>query len=227
MKFKYLLLFLIVPFFTYGQKKAVNNGYEKGLLLNGYKTGVWQYYDNNRLIFKVDYSTGKLLYLAKDTSRYVIKTDKGWKLSKLDIYPHYLGSDDEILRTVAVNLRYPEKARRKSIIGTVLLSFEINLQGKADSARIIHDIGGGCGKEVLRVFHLVPNYWLVARKGGKKYIARYVLPVRFQIGSGSSRSNTVWKKVSLHEKQALAQAKTTVYPTRYLETIVVSALGGD
>lgn len=227
MRFKYLLLFLIMPFFTYGQKKAVNNGYEKGLLLNGYKTGVWQYYENNRLIIKVDYSTGKLEYLAKDTSRYVIKTDKGWKLSRLDIYPHYLGSDEEILKIVAMNLRYPEKARRRSVAGTVLLSFEVNLQGKADSARIIHDIGGGCGKEVLRVFRLVPNYWLVARKGEKKYIARYVLPVRFQISAGSSRSDPVWEKVSLHEKQTLAKAKATVYPSRYLETLVISALGGD
>ncbi len=227
MKFKYLFLILIMPFFTYGQKKAVNNGYEKGLLLNGYKTGVWQYYENNRLIIKVDYSTGKLIYLTKDTSRYVIKTEKGWKLSKLDIYPHYLGSDEEILRIVADNLRYPEKAKRESVIGTVLLSFEINLLGKVDSVRIIHDIGGGCGKEVLRVFRMLPNYWLVARKGEKKYIARYILPVRFQIGAGSFRSDTVWKKVSLYEKQALAQAKAAVYPSRYLETIVVSAIGGD
>ncbi len=222
MEKKYLILFLLTWFsmFSYGQKtKHVNNSYEKGLIVDGYKKGIWEYYDNGILKLKVDYTTGKLIYLAKDTSKYAIKTKTGWKLSKLDIYPHYLGGNDESIKILATNIRYPEKAINMSITGTVLLGFEVNLHGHVDNVKILKDIGGGCGEEVLRVFRLIPDYWLVAQKNGKQYISRFILPVKFRINNIDTGGNP--KK----EKEELKRIKTQYSPANYLSEIVISIHG--
>ena len=100
MKFRiFYILFLFSISSTFSQEKVeVDNGYEKGTLVDGYKDGIWSYYDNDTLKIQIDYSKGKLVYLAKDTTKYAILTDKGWEMSKLDIYPHYLGSNEEIYK---------------------------------------------------------------------------------------------------------------------------------
>ena len=223
MKHLYLFIILSIPLLSSGQSVNVDNGYEKGLLVDGYKEGIWEYYDNNVLKLKVDYTTGKLVYFADDTANYAIKTENGWEFSKLDIYPRYVGSMEEIIRILALNVHYPVEAKNKTVIGTVLLGFEINLQGNAENIKILRDIGAGCGEEVLSAFQLVPNYWLVPRKEGKSYKSRYILPVRFQIGK-KTKDGDVWEKEPKSEIKALNEAKAEFIPTNYLEEIVVSAV---
>ncbi len=213
------ILFVFIPLFFYGQKEIrVKKSYEKGWIANGYKKGVWEYYDAGVLKLKVDYSTGKLIYLAKDTTKYAVETGAGWQRMQLDIYPHYIGSMDEILKIMATHIRYPRQAINHATAGTVFMGFEINLQGHADSIRILKDIGDGCGKEVVRVFKLIPDFWLVARKGEKQYRARFVLPVRFQIGQNAGNNET--KKTFQRELEALGY-----FPTNVLPEIVVSISG--
>ena len=221
MKVELAILILILPILSLGQSVNVDNSYEKGLLVDGYKKGIWKYYENNVLILKVDYTTGKLVYLAKDTLNYAIKTDNGWEFSKLDIYPHYIGSNEEILRIFSMHIRYPTKAKDRSIVGTVLLGFEVNLQGHVNKIEILRDIGGGCGAEVLRAFKYIPNFWLVARKDGKQYESRFILPVRFQIGERTSKGD-VWKKEPKSKIKELNESKAAFSPTNYLEEIVIS-----
>ena len=221
-----IIILLIFSMNIQGQKKIeVDNGYEKGTLVDGYKNGLWSYYDNDTLKIKIDYSTGKLIYLKKDTSEYAILTDDGWKMSKLKVYPHYLGSNNEIEAIFYNYLKYPIKAMQRNINGTVLLGFEINLQGKVDNVKIIKDIGYGCGDAVLEVFKKVPDYWLVARKGDKKYKSRYVLPVHFKIGSMNGGGDIVYKKDSKKEQKKLQKAKEQYFPARYFPKIVISAVG--
>ncbi len=213
----------MIPTIIFGQETKVDHGYEKGTLVDGYKSGIWEYYDNGVLKLKIDYTTGKLVYLAEDTTKYAIETKSGWELSKLDIYPHYIGSADEIIKILAMNMHYPAQAKNKSITGTVLLGFEINLQGHADSVMILRDIGGGCGEEVMRAFRFIPNLWLVAAKDGKQYKSRYILPVRFQIGE-RTKSGVTWNQESKDELKELNEAKAGYSPTNYLQEVVISAV---
>ncbi|HHH53278.1 MAG TPA: TonB family protein [Bacteroidetes bacterium] len=221
----YLIILLGISLNVFGQEKQlVDNGYEKGTLVNGYKEGVWQYFDNDTLKIQIDYSTGRLTYLAKDTTKYAILTDNGWELSKLDVSPHYLGSNEEIQNLFYNNLRYPHKALAKNKTGTVLLGFEINLQGKVENAKIIKDIGYGSGDAVMEVFNQIPNYWLVAQKGKKQYRARYVMPIHFSISKKDGKK-VVNKKDSKKEIKMLEKAKKEYYPARYFPELSIVALG--
>jgi len=225
MKIKFIIVILLsfLSSLSFGQKKEVDNGYEKGLLVDGYKDGIWEYYDDSLLKLKVDYTTGKLVYLAEDTSSYAIESETGWEMSKLDIPPRYVGSMEEILKILAMNIQYPAEAKNQSTIGSVLLGFEINLQGNVENVKILRDIGAGCGDEVLRVFQFIPNFWLVAQKNGQYYKARYILPVKFQIGKRTSKG-VVWLDEPKTELKELSESKAAYHPTNYLEEIVISAV---
>ncbi len=223
--FFYALIFLLLfSSSLFGQnKKIVDNGYEKGILVDGFKEGLWSYYDNDTLKIQINYSTGKLMYLQKDTSGYAILTDKGWEISKLDIYPHYLGSTNELLQIISNNIRYPAKARINSTRGTVLIGFEVNLKGKIENLKIIKDIGRGCGSEVIKAFAMVPDYWLVAQKNHKRYKSRYILPVKFKIGK-IKKGKIFYKKDSKREIKKIQKAKSKYSPANYLPEITVTAV---
>ena len=228
MKHILTIIILILPLFTSAQKKKnVNSNYEKGTLVDGRKIGEWSYYDNGILMLKVNYSTGKIMYIHKDTTKYAVKTKDGWQLMEMDIFPHYIGSHYELTEHFYKNLKYPAVARRNKITGTVLLGFEINLLGHVDSIKLLKDIGGGCGKIVLKTFKNFlknkPNRWLVAQKGKNKYVTRYILPVEFKLGRATG-NKVKFIDTSEKEIKELNEIKEKYSPSNYLDTIVVSAI---
>lgn len=174
------VIFIEMP--VCGQNGYVNRGYEKGVLKNGFKTGVWQYYDSTGLLeLEVNYSTGQLLQLERDTSKYMIFKDGHWVWSKLDIHPRYLGSSVEFYNILNENVDYTVQAWYRDVVGTEWVLFEVDTNGKATNFQKINEIGGECGEEFLRVVKLIPNYWLVAQKDGKKYRSRFIISCRFGI----------------------------------------------
>jgi hypothetical protein len=176
------ILFIFAELSVFSQSGFVNRGYEKGELKNGYKTGVWQYYDSTGVLeLEVDYSTGKLLQLERDTSKYLIYKDGQWVWSELDIHPRYIGSSVEFYNILSENVDYTVQAWYRDIVGTEWVLFEVDTNGKAINFEKINEIGGECGDEFLRVVKLIPNYWLVAQKDGKKYRSRFIISCRFGI----------------------------------------------
>ena len=77
------------------------------------------------------------------------------------------------------NLKYPKKAKAAKIQGTVMLSFIIDKSGNIQDAKIINEIGGGCGKEALRVVNTMPQ-WIPGKLGGKAVSVQFNLPVKFK-----------------------------------------------
>ena len=68
---------------------------------------------------------------------------------------------------------YPEAARNEGIEGVVAVEFVIEKDGSVSNIKILRDIGGGCGDEMVRVLKAMPK-WSPATQRGK--------PVRCQIG---------------------------------------------
>ncbi len=83
-----------------------------------------------------------------------------------------------MLEFVASNIHYPPKARRKRITGMVYTRFVVEKDGSFSNFETLQDIGGGCGKEVIRMLKTMPK-WEPATQRGKPVRVRYTLPVRF------------------------------------------------
>ena len=147
---------------------------------NGYKVGVWQYFDSTGAMeMEIDYSSAIINHLKADTSDFVIFKDGEWISSKVDIPPRYIGSTVEYYDILNTNVDYPMQAWYRDLIGKVYIMFEVDTTGRVDNYEVLKDIGGECAYEFGRVLKLVPNYWLVAVKDGVACKSRFIISCEF------------------------------------------------
>ena len=78
---------------------------------------------------------------------------------------------------------YPEAARQAGIEGQVSVEFVIEKDGSVTNIKILRDIGGGCGEELVRVLKAMPK-WKPALQRGKPVRNQFGKNVRFGL-SGS------------------------------------------
>ncbi len=183
----------------------VNDEYEKGFLKDGYKAGIWEYYDKpGKLSLKINYDTGALLYMAEDTTEYAVEIDGIWTLKRVDIQPRYIGSMYRGYKFMTSKIRYPSKARDHRTTGTVYISFEIDTTGRASEFRIINDLGNETGKMALEATLAIPNFWIPARIDGKKYKSRFIVPFNYIMEEDGGANNSAKNKY----KEELPLAKS-------------------
>ncbi len=89
-------------------------------------------------------------------------------------------SQNKTLEFIYSNIRYPKKAYTKNIAGTVVINFIIEKDGSINEAKILRDIGGGCGKEALRIVKSMPN-WVPGIQKGEPVRVSFNLPIRFNV----------------------------------------------
>jgi len=90
----------------------------------------------------------------------------------------------KILAYLANNLDYPEEARKNNISGKVIIQFVVDKSGMVENARVIRDIGGGCGEAALKAvneMNNLPNPWTPGKQRGRAVKVFYTLPVSFGI----------------------------------------------
>lgn len=163
------------------QITIVDNKYERGKIKDGYKTGVWEYYDNpGELALKINYTSSQLLYLKPDTSWYAIKINENWESVKLDMQPRYIGTMNDF-KKIDDGFKFPQEALEKRTCGKFYITFEVDTLGQAGNYMVINDIGSKCAETVISFLQSLPNYWLVAKKDGKNYVSKFLIPVTFKI----------------------------------------------
>jgi len=98
----------------------------------------------------------------------------------VEVSADFPGGRDSLTRYLHRNIRYPAAAREDNIQGSVTSRFLLNGTGKATRIMLLRDIGGGCGKEVLRVLEQMPA-WQPFRYNGKAVPTVVTLSIRFEI----------------------------------------------
>lgn len=77
---------------------------------------------------------------------------------------HYAGGQDSLYAFINRNLVYPPMAKRNRIQGECIVDFQIDENGKVQNAKVVKNIGGGCGEEAMRIIQLLkfkaPGYKL-------------------------------------------------------------------
>jgi protein TonB len=93
-------------------------------------------------------------------------------------------ANQALIQFVYQHIEYPPMARETGIDGTVVISFVVEPNGHVSQAQILRDIGGGCGKEALRVVELMNEKlppWTPGKQRGKAVRVQFNLPVRFML----------------------------------------------
>lgn len=89
-------------------------------------------------------------------------------------------SQKEMIQFVRENIKYPKIAKENGIEGRVIVQFVIGRSGKIKDAKILRDIGAGCGKEAIRVVNAMPK-WIPGKQRGRPVAVQYTLPVGFKL----------------------------------------------
>ena len=92
--------------------------------------------------------------------------------------PEFLGGEDSLYAYIARNIKYPEAAKKEKIEGRVFVTFIVEKDGQVSSAKLLRDIGGGCGEEAIRVVKSMPK-WKPGTQRGKPVRVQYHIPLHF------------------------------------------------
>lgn len=106
--------------------------------------------------------------------------DKVYESFSIQKEPSFPGGVPELMKYLAANIKYPPLARENNIQGKVALTFVVNKNGSISDVSILKDIGGGCGKEAVRVIGTMPN-WSPGEANGHPVKVRFTLPVSFKL----------------------------------------------
>jgi protein TonB len=156
----------------------------RGYYEDGKKVGVWEYFDEKEnIMHRYNHSNHYLSYTTyKDTSSMntIREKDSTFEV-KLQRPAIYLLGEINKFRIIQDNIKYPQKAIKDNIFGTVMIAFFINQDGKAVDHEIIKSIGGGCDEEALRVVKLIPDEWIPGIYNNKETEVQVIIPITFQL----------------------------------------------
>ncbi len=93
-------------------------------------------------------------------------------------------SNKKLMEYIYQHIKYPAIARENGIEGTVFISFVVEKNGDISQAKIIRDIGAGCGREALRVVNEMKKNgikWIPGFQGGRKVKTQFNLPIHYKL----------------------------------------------
>jgi len=94
--------------------------------------------------------------------------------------PSFPGGQDGYREFLIKNIRYPEAAVKKSVTGTVYITFVVENNGVVTNVKVLRGIGSGCDEEAVRVVKMMPN-WIPGENKGKPVAVQYNLPIKFAL----------------------------------------------
>jgi len=111
------------------------------------------------------------------------------------------GGMAEFNKFIRQNLHYPEIAMENLIEGKVVVKFTVEVDGSISNIAIVEDIGAGCGKEVVRIVNLMPN-WVPSRLNGENIPAEVVMPIMFSMGLPDKNAERILEVIIFKKEEA-------------------------
>ncbi len=108
-------------------------------------------------------------------------------------------SDEALVEYIEKNLQYPSKARERGIEGRVFIRMIVEKDGSVSNAEIVREIGGGCGREALRVVEEMPEWNPGMHRGQAK---RVIMTIPF-----SFKKDMIFKSIDEQSNNDLSSQK--------------------
>ncbi len=102
-------------------------------------------------------------------------------LMEADLKAQNQCSQKALLVQVYSNIKYPPLARKNGIQGTVVVRFIVDQEGVVQEPQIVRDIGGGCGRESLRMVGLLKTWAGAGKQNGEAVNTIIYLPIKFKL----------------------------------------------
>jgi TonB family protein len=89
----------------------------------------------------------------------------------------YPGGEDEMVKFIKNNTKYPDKAKKNGIKGRVFLQYKITPNGYADSIKVLRGLGYGCDEEAVRVIKTLR--WVPVGNANVNDKTKWNIPIKF------------------------------------------------
>jgi periplasmic protein TonB len=109
-----------------------------------------------------------------------LSTDEAVVYTIVEEMPEFPGGEDEMLKFIKANIKYPEIALKYGIRGTVYMAVIIDKGGRLTEISIKRGIGGGCDEEAIRVLSTMP-VWKPGKNLGQTVNVIVMIPVKFTL----------------------------------------------
>lgn len=100
----------------------------------------------------------------------------------VDTQAEFPGGIDALVTYLSSNVKYPAVARKDGVQGTTFISFVVNKDGSLSDFEVVKGLSAETDKEALRVVSGSPN-WIPGKHQGEVVRSRFVLPIKFKLGS--------------------------------------------
>lgn len=145
-------------------------------------------------------------FLGADTT----KKEPVYDFSSIEKMPEFPGGMPAFFKYIGKNFKYPEAARRDSVVGKVIISFVVETDGALSGFKILKDLGSGTGEEAVRVLQASPK-WVPGIQNGRPVRVQYTLPIALNLGSQTDRSSTLGMNSIKNAGKFLSEITVTGY----------------
>ena len=118
----------------------------------------------------------------------LLDNEASFSSSPVTVLPTFPGGEEALDDFVSRTIRYPRTGRG----GYVYLSFVVDTDGAILNPHVVLDIGGGCGREALRIVKLMPH-WQPGKTQGKPVPMKYTMPIYFDIEKNHLSHTEYWE----------------------------------
>jgi TonB family protein len=112
---------------------------------------------------------------------------KGEPYTIVEEMPKFPTGNKGFWNFIASQIRYPEKAKKNNIQGTVNVTFVVNAKGKIEKPKITRSIDPEMDAEALRVISSMPNL-IPGKIKGMPVDVKMTVPVKFALEAGEQSS---------------------------------------
>jgi TonB family protein len=129
---------------------------------------------------KIDSGKTAAVETAVETDPPVQPEEKAKEIfNYVEIQPVFPGGENELMKWLMENIRYPEDEAKSGIQGRVIVRFVINDDGRVSDGEIVRSLSPAFDQEALRVVQAMPE-WIPGKQNGKAVNVSYTVPILFK-----------------------------------------------
>lgn len=92
--------------------------------------------------------------------------------------PQFPGGNEELLKFLGTNIKYPSIAAENGVEGTVVVRFTVMSDGSISNVNVLSGPDSSLNNEAVRVVKTMPR-WIPGKQNGRAVNVNYTVPVRF------------------------------------------------
>lgn len=106
--------------------------------------------------------------------------NKLYTMLDIAVMPQFGDSDEDLMRYLSVNTKYPPLALDNNISGKVYVQFVVDKDGSVTGVKVLKSMGFGLDEEAMRVIKSMPK-WRPGKQDGHPVAVLYQLPIQFRL----------------------------------------------